>query len=55
MKPEYLEQAEFGRRWEAESFMSGLKRKFGSTLRARRPDQMVAEAVLKVLAYALWR
>jgi len=55
MKPAYLKQAEFGRRWEAESFMSGLKRKFGSTLRARRPDQMVAEAVLKVLAYALWR
>lgn len=55
MNPAYLKQAEFGQRWEAESFMSAFKRKFGSTLRARRPDQMIAEAVLKVLAYALWR
>jgi transposase len=55
MTSEYLEQAGYSRRWKVESYFSALKRTMGSTLSARRPDQMVAEAALKVLAYALRR
>ena len=55
MTPEYLRQARFGRRWAVESFFSGLKRTMGSSLSARKPNQMLAEAAFKVLAYALRR
>ncbi len=55
MTPEYLQQAQYQRRWAVESFFSALKRTMGSALSARRPDQMLAEAALKVLAYALRR
>jgi hypothetical protein len=55
MSPEYLRQKEYGRRWAVESFFSALKRTMGSALSARRPDQMLAEAALKVLAYSLRR
>lgn len=55
MTPEYLQQHGYTRRWTVESFFSALKRTMGSTLSARRPDQMVAEAACKVLAYALRR
>jgi Transposase DDE domain len=55
MTPEYLQQAHYQRRWAVESFFSALKRTMGGALSARRPDQMLAEAALKVLAYALRR
>lgn len=55
MSAQYLQQAEFGRRWGVESFFSGLKRTMGWALSARRADQMLAEAALKVLAYTLRR
>ena len=55
MTPEYLQQQGYTRRWTVESFFSALKRTMGSTLSARRPDQMLAEAALKVLAYTLRR
>lgn len=55
MTPEYLEQQHYPRRWKVESYFSALKRTMGSTLSARRPKQMAAEAALKVLAYALRR
>lgn len=55
MTREYLQQAGFGRRWAVESFFSALKRTMGSALSARKPDQMLAEAAFKVLAYALRR
>jgi hypothetical protein len=55
MRPQYLKQAGFGRRWAVESFFSGLKRTMGSALSARKPHQMIAEAAFKVLAYALRR
>jgi hypothetical protein len=55
MTPEYLKQQGYSRRWKVESFFSALKRTMGSTLSARRPQQMAAEAALKVLAYALRR
>lgn len=55
MTPKYLEKAQFGRRWSVESFFSAVKRTMGSSLSARRPDQMLAEAALKVVAYALRR
>jgi len=55
MTAQYLQQQGFTRRWTVESFFSALKRTMGSSLSARRPDQMVAEAALKVLAYTLRR
>jgi Transposase DDE domain len=55
MTAQYLQQAGFGRRWGVESFFSALKRTMGSALNARRPDQMLTEAALKVLAYTLRR
>jgi hypothetical protein len=55
MTPEYIKQQGYSRRWAVESFFSALKRTIGSSLSARRPDQMLAEAALKVLAYTLRR
>ena len=55
MSEEYLRQTHYTRRWAVESFFSALKRTMGSALSARRPDQMMAEAALKVLAYTLRR
>ena len=55
MTPQYVRQQGYNRRWSVESFFSALKRTIGSSLSARRPDQMLAEAALKVLAYALRR
>ena len=55
MSAEHLQECGYGRRWAVESFFSGLKRTMGAALRARRPDQMLAEAAFKVLAYALRR
>jgi transposase len=55
MTSEYLQRAHYNRRWAVESFFSALKRTMGSTVSARRQDQMAAEAALKVLAYALRR
>lgn len=55
MTPKRLQKAGFGRRWAVESFFSALKRTMGSALSARKPEQMVAEAAFKVLAYALRR
>jgi Transposase DDE domain len=55
MTSQYLQQVGYNRRWAVESFFSALKRTMGSALSTRRPDQMLAEAALKVLAYALRR
>ena len=55
MSARYLKRADFGRRWAVEGFFSALKRTMGSALSARRQEQMVAEAAIKVLAYALRR
>jgi hypothetical protein len=55
MSDEHLRQRGYGQRWAVESFFSALKRTSGSALRARRPDQMIAEACFKVLAYTLRR
>jgi transposase len=55
MTAQYLRQEGFTRRWTVESFFSALKRTMGSSLSARRPEQMLAEAALKVLAYTLRR
>ena len=55
MTPDYLKNAGYTKRWAVESFFSAFKRMLGSTLKARRPDQLLAEAALKVLAYALHR
>jgi len=55
MSSQYLKKADFGRRWAVESFFSALKRTMGSALSARSQEQMVAEAAIKVLAYAIRR
>ena len=55
MTEQYLKQAGYSKRWSVESFFSALKRTMGSMLRARRPDQLLAEAALRVLAYTLHR
>jgi hypothetical protein len=55
MSPEYLQAHGYGKRWAVESFFSGLKRTTGGALQARRPQQMVAEATFRVLAYVLRR
>jgi Transposase DDE domain len=55
MSAEHLQERSYGRRWAAESFFSGLKRKVGSTISARRPNQMLAQAAFMVLAYSLFR
>ena len=55
MSPEHLKARQYGRRWAAESFFSGLKRTMGAALTARKASQMLAEAAFRVLAYALRR
>jgi len=55
MSPEYLRKAKYSRRWAVESYFSAFKRTMGSALNARRPDQMLAEAALRVVTYALRR
>ena len=55
MTERYLKAAGYNKRWTVESFFSALKRTMGSMLSARRPDQLLAEAALKVLAYTLRR
>ena len=45
----------YGKRWHAESFISGFKRSTGSTLAARTMGAMMNEAMLKLLAYAIRR
>jgi hypothetical protein len=44
-----------GKRWHAESFISGMKRTCGSTLAARSEPALKVEAGLKALAYAIRR
>ena len=55
MSERYLERKGYGTRWAVESFFSGLKRTMGSTLTSRKPNQLLAEAAFKVLAYTLRR
>lgn len=45
----------YGRRWHAETFISGMKRTCGSTLAARSEPALLVEAGLKALAYAIRR
>ncbi len=45
----------YGRRWHAETFMSGLKRTTGSCLRARGSRRPLTELALRVVGYALRR
>ena len=54
-RAEHLRQNHYTSRWAVESYFSAHKRTVGSTLAARRPDQMLAKASLKVLAYAIRR
>jgi hypothetical protein len=55
MTAEHLRARGYGQRWQVESFFSALKRKFGSTLNSRNPAQLIKEATLRVLTYAIHR
>jgi len=55
MSEPYLKRKGYGSRWAVESFFSGLKRTTGSMLTSRKPDQLLAEAAFRVLAYTLRR
>jgi hypothetical protein len=55
MSAQYMDQSGYNSRWAMESFFRGLKRTMGSAWSTRRPDQMLADAALKVLAYTLRR
>jgi hypothetical protein len=55
MSKNYLAKMQYGKRWAVETFFSGLKRTMGSMLNSRRPDQLLKEAVFRVLAYTLRR
>jgi hypothetical protein len=55
MTQSHLKRRTYGRRWEIESFISGLKRTTGSALLARTETNLLHEAALRVLAYTLNR
>lgn len=55
MSEKYLKRKGYGQRWAVETFFSGLKRTMGSMLTSRKPDQLLAEAAFRVLAYTLRR
>ena len=50
-----LKKLGYGRRWLAETFMSGMKRTMGSTLNATSERGQMMDAAMKVLAYAIRR
>jgi hypothetical protein len=55
MSEKNLARKGYGTRWAVEAFFRGLKRTMGSTLTSRKPNQLLAEAAFKVLAYTLRR
>ena len=55
MSDQYLKQQKYGQRWLVETYMSGLKRTTGSALTARKPQNLLIEAAIRVFAYALRR
>lgn len=55
MSEKYLKRKGYGARWAVETFFSGLKRTMGSMLNSRKPEQLLAEAAFRVLAYTLRR
>lgn len=55
MTKKYLKRKSYGQRWAVETFFSGLKRTMGSMLNSRKPDQLLAEAAFRMLAYTLRR
>ena len=55
MTPQRLKRQGYGRRWHVESFMSALKRRCGAALTARSQSNILKEAALRVLTYAIHR
>lgn len=55
MTPQNLKKLGYGRRWHAETFMSGMKRTMGPTLNATTERGLMFDAAMKVLAYAIRR
>lgn len=55
MANRHLADSGYGRRWHAESFISGYKRSTAGSVRARTDAAMLTEASLNLLAYAIRR
>jgi len=55
MNENYLKEQSYGKRWSVESFFSAMKRTMGPNLSARSRAGLLAEAAIRVLAYALRR
>lgn len=55
MTAAHLKEKAYGRRWNIESFFSGLKRTTGSALSARSDASLLKEAALRLLTYTLNR
>jgi len=55
MTDKTLKKLGYGRRWHAETFMSGMKRTMGPTLNATTERGLMTDAATKVLAYAIRR
>jgi hypothetical protein len=55
MNGEYLQEQQYGKRWAVESFFSAMKRTTGANLSARSRAGLLAEAAIRVVAYALRR
>lgn len=55
MTDKTLKKLGYGRRWHAETSMSGMKRTMGSTLNATTERGLMIDAATKVLAYAIRR
>lgn len=50
---EWKEEHNYGKRWSVEGFFSAIKRCFGETVRAARPERMVKEVKRKFALYNL--
>ena len=52
---EWKESVDYGKRWNAEIYFSGLKRTMGEVIKAVRPDYIAQEIALKVQYYNMLR
>ncbi|KYC50104.1 MAG: Transposase DDE domain protein [Candidatus Methanofastidiosum methylothiophilum] len=51
----WKEKYDYGKRWLVESYFSAVKRSYGESVKSRRSDMMVKEAMIKFLLYATVR
>lgn len=51
----WKEKYDYGKRWLVESYFSAVKRSYGESVKSRRSDMMIKEAMIKFLFYATVR